>query len=176
MKRLIIAAVLSLAAGVAHAEVAERTDAGFRTRNVVEIAASRDRVYAALGEIGRWWDDAHTYSGKAANMSIRLEPGACFCEALPNGGGVRHGVVALAWPDQGTLRIEAVLGPLQDEGAAGALTFVVKPKGTGVEVIQAYHVGGLRPASAKTFADPVDQVVGTQLKRLKAYVETGKPG
>lgn len=176
MKRLMIAAALSLAAGAAHAEVAERTDAGFRTRNVVEIAATPQRVYAALGEIGRWWGDAHTYSGKAVNMSIRLEPGACFCEALPNGGGVRHGVVVLAWPDQGTLRIEAVLGPLQDEGAAGALTFVIKPKGAGVEVVQTYNVGGLRPASAKTFPDPVDQVIGTQLKRLKAYVETGKPG
>ena len=134
MKNLWIAAALSLAAGAAHAEVAERTDAGFRTRNVVEIAATPQRVYAALGEIGRWWDDAHTYSGKAANMSIRLEPGACFCEALPGGGGVRHGVVALAWPDQGTLRLEAVLGPLQDEGAAGALTFVINGRANSVRV------------------------------------------
>jgi len=58
-------------------------------------------------------------------------------------------VVALAWPDHGTLRLEAVLGPLQDEGAAGALTFVIKPKGSGVEVVQTYNVGGLRAASAK---------------------------
>lgn len=176
MKMFAIAAAVSLLAGAAQAEVTERADGGFRTKNVVEIAAGADKVYAALGEIGRWWDDAHTYSGKAANMSMKLEPGACFCEALPKGGGVRHGVVALAWPERGMVRIETVLGPLQDEGATGAFTFVVKPKGAGVEVVQTYHVGGLRPASAKAFADPVDQVLRTQLERLKRYVETGKPG
>lgn len=174
MKRLAIAAALTLAAGSAHAEVVERAEGGFRIRNVVEVSAPAAKVYGALGEIGRWWDDAHTYSGKAANLSIKLEPGACFCEALPN-GGVRHGVVDIAWPQQGMLRIDGALGPLQDEGAVGALTFQVKPKGQGVEVVQTYNVGGLRPASAKSFADPVDQVMRTQLLRLERYVETGKP-
>jgi hypothetical protein len=83
--------------------------------------------------------------------------------------------VALAWPDQGTLRLETALGPLQDEGAAGSLTFQIKPKGQGVEVVQTYHVGGLRPASAKSFPDPVDGVLRTQLQRLARYVATGKP-
>lgn len=175
MRILSIAAAALLATGAAHAEVVERTEGGFRTKNVVEISAPVDKVYSALGEIGRWWSDEHTYSGRAANMSIKLEPGACFCETLPRGGGVRHGVVALAWPDQGTLRIEAALGPLQDEGASGAFAFQIKPKGAGVEVVQTYHVGGLRPASAKAFPDIVDQVLKTQLLRLEKYVETGKP-
>lgn len=174
MKRLAIAAMLMLVAGSAHAEVAERAEGGFRIRNVVEVNAPAATVYAALGEIGRWWDDAHTYSGKAANLSVKLEPGGCFCEALPK-GGVRHGVVVLAWPDQGTLRIDGALGPLQDEGVTGALTFQIKPKGQGVEVVQTYHVGGMRPAAAASFAGPVDQVMRTQLLRFERYVETGKP-
>lgn len=174
MKLLMIAAALTLSAGAAHAEVAERSGSGFRIRNVVEVNAPAAKVYAALGEIGRWWDDAHTYSGKAVNMSLKLEPGACFCEALPN-GGVRHGVVDIAWPQQGMLRIDGALGPLQDEGATGALTFQIKPKGQGVEVVQTYHVGGMRPAAAESFAGPVDQVMRTQLLRLGKYVETGKP-
>jgi hypothetical protein len=36
-------------------------------------------------------------------------------------------------------------------------------------------VGGLRPASAKAFPDPVDQVLKTQLMRFAKYVSTGKP-
>lgn len=175
MKILSIAAAVTLVAGAAHAEVIEQGEGGFRTRQSVEIAAPPDRVYAALGEIGRWWDDAHTYSGKAANMSVKLEAGSCFCETLPKGGGVRHGVVVLAWPDQRMVRLDAALGPLQDEGAVGALTFQVKPKGAGSELVETYNVGGLRPASAKNFAGPVDAVMATQVKRLKSYVEAGSP-
>lgn len=175
MRTIVTAGLCALAASAAHAEVTERTEAGFRTRNVVEIAATPQRTFAALAEIGRWWDGAHTYSGQASNLSLKLEPGACFCETLPNGGGVRHGVVVLAWPDQGTLRLEGALGPLQDEGATGALTFTVKPKGLGVEVVQTYHVGGLRPASVQSFPGPVDQVMRTQLERFARYVATGRP-
>lgn len=174
MKILSIAAAASLLAGAAHAEIVEQGEGGFRLKQTVEIAAPPDKVYAALGEIGRWWDDAHTYSGKAANMSMALEPGACFCEALPK-GGVRHGVVALAWPDQRMVRIEAALGPLQDEGATGALSYQIKSKGAGSEIVQTYNVGGLRAASARTFSGPVEQVMTTQVQRLKRYVETGKP-
>lgn len=175
MKILSITAMTVLMAGAAHAEVVEQGEGGFRLKQTVEIAAPPDKVYAALGEIGRWWDDAHTYSGKAANMTIRLEAGACFCETLPKGGGVRHGVVVLVWPDQRMVRLDAVLGPLQDEGAAGALTFQVKPKGAGSELVQTYNVGGMRASAAKSFAGPVDGVMSTQMRRLKAYVETSGP-
>lgn len=169
------AAILSLAPLAAQAEVVERTEAGFRTKKTVEISASPDKAYAALGQIGSWWDGAHTYTGKASNMTLKLEAGACFCEALP-GGGVRHGVVALAWPEQHTLRLEAALGPLQDEGAAGALTFKAAPRtGGGSTVTVTYHVGGLRAASARTYPDLVDQVIATQAVRFGKFVDTGKP-
>ncbi|MFN3512238.1 MAG: ATPase [Phenylobacterium sp.] len=174
--RTILAACFAVAmGGAAHAEVVEQSDAGFRIRNTVATAASPDRVYAALGEIGRWWDDAHTYSGQAANMTLRLESGACFCEALPQGGGVRHGVVALAWPDQSLLRLEAALGPLQDEGAAGALTFQARVKDGVTEIVQTYNVGGMTADRARRFAPLVDQVMRTQLERLGRYAATGAP-
>lgn len=169
------ALILSLAPLAAKAEVVERADTGFRTRKTVEVAVSPDKAYAALGQIGSWWDGAHTYTGKASNMTVKLEAGACFCEALP-GGGVRHGVVALAWPDQHTLRLDAALGPLQDEGAAGALTFKISPKiGGGSTVTVTYHVGGMRAGAAKAFADPVEQVIATQAVRFGRFVDTGKP-
>ena len=37
-------------------------------------------------------------------MTLTLKPGGCFCEALP-GGGVQHGVVIMAWPAQGLVRL-----------------------------------------------------------------------
>lgn len=175
MRFALIAAVAAVlgTAGLARAEVKSTWAAGIRLENKVVIAAPPETVYAALGQIGKWWDSEHTYTGDAANMTIALEPGACFCERFPKGGGVKHGEVVLAWPSQ-LLRINGDFGPLQDEGASGALTFTLKAAPGGTEVIQTYNAGGLRPemvAGAALF----DQVLGGQLKRLKAFVETGKP-
>lgn len=173
--RILAAAFLGLACGgAAQAEVVGRFDSGFRTRNIVEVAAPPGRVYAALGELDRWWNGAHSYSGQAANLSIVLEPGGCFCERLPQGGGVRHGVVVAAWPGR-LVRIDGALGPLQSEGVAATLSFEIRPKGQGSEVVQTYNVGGARPELVASMADPVDKVVGEQLLRLERYVETGRP-
>lgn len=167
-------ALALLIGGAARAEVSEPWDTGFTTRNVVQIAARPDRAYAALGEIGRWWSSAHTYSRNAANLSLALKPGGCFCETLP-GGGVQHGTVILAWPAQGILRLDAPLGPLQEMGVTGRLTFEIKPKGEGVEVVQTYTVSGGRAGISKMVGAGVDGVVAEQLRRYARYVETGKP-
>ncbi len=178
MKTIIAAAVLALAATGVHAEVTDRTEAGFKAQNSIEITSPRATVasaYSALGEVGRWWDPAHTYSGKASNLTLRLSPGACFCENLPGGGGVRHAEVVLAQPDSGVLRLEGALGPLQEMGAFGLLTFEVKAKGAGVEVVQTYLVRDLPPGAASAIAEPVDAVLRGQLSRFAKYVETGRP-
>ena len=175
MRSWMLAAVAALAlTGAARAEVVETGPQHFRVRIVQQVAAPPDKVWKALGEVGRWWSDEHTYSGKAASMTMPLAANACFCEALPNGGSVRHGVVALAWPDQRTLRVEAALGPLQDEGVAGALTFQLKGKDGGTELVTTYNVGGVRDVTLKA-APLVDKVIAEQTVRLKRYVETGKP-
>ena len=166
------AAALLFGAGGASAEVKSTWEDGLRTENRVVIAAPPEKVYAALGEIGRWWNGEHSYSGDSKNMTIALTPGGCFCEALP-GGGVKHGEVILAWPGT-TLRIQGGFGPLQDEGASGALTFNLKKVEGGTEVIQTYSIGGLRPDMVKA-APLFDSVFGEQLTRFKSYVETGKP-
>jgi uncharacterized protein YndB with AHSA1/START domain len=159
-------------AGAARAEVAWKDEAGFRLTYVAQVAAPPAKVYAAIGEIGRWWSDDHTYSGKAANLSMSLQPNGCFCEALP-GGGVRHGTVEAAVPNR-LVRIDAALGPLQDEGVAAAWAFALKPKDGGTEMMVTYNVGGLRPEMGAAAAG-VDGVMGEQVARLKRYVETGKP-
>lgn len=170
----IVAAALLLAGSSAHAEVVEKGASYFRLKSVQQVSAPPAKVYAALGEVGRWWSDQHTHSGKAANMTMPLTANACFCETLPNGGGVRHGVVALARPDQGMVRVEAALGPLQDEGVTGALYFQLKPKDGGTELTLTYNVGGARDFIVAA-APGIDAVLSEQAARLKRYVETGKP-
>lgn len=172
-----VAAILVAIAAPAQAEVKQTWAAGFRLENTVVITAPPEKVWAALGQVGKWWNGAHSYSGDSANMTMPLTPGGCFCEALPRlgaGAGVQHGVVVMAMPGQ-TLRINAPLGPLQGEGVAAALTFTLKATADGgTEVVETFNVGGARPEIVG-YAAGIDGVVGEQLTRLKAFVETGKP-
>lgn len=175
MRTAVLAAMAALmSAGAACAEVIETGTQGFRIRSVQQINAPPARVYQAIGELGRWWDDAHTYSGKASNITLPLQAGACWCETLPGGGSVAHGRVILAWPEQNMVRADAALGPLQNEGVSAVLTFLAKPKDGGTELTVAYYVGGARPEGVK-LAPAVDGVLNGGWARLKRYVETGKP-
>ncbi len=175
MRSMVLAALAAVAfTGAARAEVVETGPQGFRLKSVVQIEAPPARVYQAIGEIGRWWDSAHSYSGKAENITLPLQANACWCETIPGGGSVRHGVVVLAWPEQGMIRADAALGPLQDEGVNGALFFRMKPKDGGTELTITYNVGGARDFVLKA-APQVDGVLTGGWARLKRYVETGKP-
>jgi hypothetical protein len=167
----VIAALLL--GGAAHAEVVDTGPQGFRLKSVLQVKAPPARVYQAIGEIGRWWDGAHTYSGRAENLSLSLTAGGCWCEAIP-GGGVRHGEVLLALPEQGMIRIDAPLGPLQDEGVSTALFFHMVPKDGGTELTVTYNVGGVRDFALKA-APAVDGVLSGNWARLRRYVETGRP-
>lgn len=173
MRVLLTAAFAAvIVASGAHAEVRATTDTGFTIVHKAKLAAPPAKAYAALGEVGGWWDDAHTYSGKASNMSLPLEAGGCFCERL-EGGGVQHGRVVLAMPGS-MLRLEGALGPLQSEGVSATLTFELKPAGDGTDLTLSYKVGGYHAEGVRQWAAPVDQVLGVQASRLAAYA-SGKP-
>ena len=173
MKASSLAMLATLAwAGATQAEVVSTGPQGFRLRTSQQVAATPDAVFKAIGDIGKWWSDAHTYSGKAANMTMPLAPNACFCESLP-GGGVRHGVVDLVVPNR-QLRVSAALGPLQDEGVSAALFFNLVPKDGGTALTFTYNVGGAR-AEMIAAAPVIDGVISEAARRLKSYVETGKP-
>lgn len=176
MKTVLAAALaLTAVAGAARAEVAETWDTGFSLKGKADLSVRADRAYAALGEIGKWWNGAHSYSGSAANLSLSMKPGGCFCEAMPN-GGVEHGRVVLAWPAQGTLRLDAPLGPLQSQGVSAALTYAIKPAGADASTIEmTYVVSGGKPGIGPMFAKGVDAVMTEAFARYEKYVETGKP-
>jgi uncharacterized protein YndB with AHSA1/START domain len=167
------AAAIALAAaiaGAARAEVVEADAGGFTVREKVDIAASPQVVWAALGHPGDWWSSEHTYSQDAHNLSVRLETGGCWCEALPGGGAVRHMVVVNVQPER-TLRLVGALGPLQALGVAGAMTFTLKGEGGHTALTWTYDVGGHAVGGLDKLAGPVDGVLNEQAHRLEAYAE-----
>lgn len=169
-----LAAAALLATSAGPAEVVDAGDTGFSVRETVVVEADAAKAYAAVVAVGRWWDPAHTYSGDAANLSIDARPQGCWCEKLPDGGGVRHMEVALAMPGK-MLRFVGGLGPLQGMGVLGAMTWTFKPaeKGTTVEVT--YAVGGHSANGFKDFSAGVDGVLHGQVERYARFVNTGKP-
>src|SRR5262252_216399 len=156
-------------------EVIESTPSGFSVRNTAANNAPPATVYAALtGKIGGWWDPAHTFSHDARNLSIDAKPGGCFCERLPDGGGVQHMSVVYASP--GTLlRLTGAIGPLQEAALAATMTWNLSRAGDGTTVELTYTVGGFRVGGFRDLPTVVDGVLRGQLGRLKAFVETGRP-
>jgi uncharacterized protein YndB with AHSA1/START domain len=172
---LACAGVALLGTGDARGDVVEATPGGFTTKAVVTIAATPSAVFDAMvRSVGLWWDPEHTYSGDARNMSIDARPGGCFCERLPEQGGVQHGTVVLVIPGK-TLRLTGGIGPLQESGVAGSLSFQLAGRESASDVTMTYSVGGYRQGGLQTLAPLVDSVLAVQLRRLKSYVEKGTP-
>lgn len=169
MKRLFLAA--TLLATPAAAEVKSATDAGFEVVNVATVAADPTAVYAALRTPDKWWNSEHTWSGDAANMWIDAQAGGCFCERMPDRGSIQHARIVAALPGK-QLRLSGALGPLQAEAVTGTFTWDLKPVDGGTEVTQTYVVGGYVRTGAAGLAPVVDQVLGMQLARLKAFAAT----
>ncbi|GLQ49341.1 hypothetical protein ACFFJT_20485 [Dyella flava] len=169
---LLIAGLTATAA--AHASVVTAEAGGFQVKSTLTINSTPDKVYEALSNIGQWWNLAHSYSGKAANLSLQTRAGGCFCEKLADGGSVQHMVVIYADPNH-ELRLNGALGPLQTEAATGVLILSLKAQGNATELTEIYSVGGWTKGGWVSWASPVDAVLLDQITRLKNYVETGKP-
>jgi len=172
--RFAVAAVAVLLSGAARAEVLKAADTGFVARNTATIAAHPDQVWAALIAPARWWNPAHSWSGKAANFSLDARAGGCFCETLANGGSVEHQHVVFSNPGQ-LLRLVGGLGPLQPEPVSAVLTWSLKADGEGTQLTQTYAVSGVVDGGLSGWAAPVDGVIREQLQRLERLIETGSP-
>jgi uncharacterized protein YndB with AHSA1/START domain len=155
--------------------VIESTAAGFIVRNTAAINAPPANVYAVLTDkVGGWWDPAHTFSHDARNLSLDARAGGCFCERLPDGGGVEHMRVVYASPGK-LLRLTGAIGPLQEAALVGTMTWTLLQAGSGTTVELSYTVGGFRAGGFRDMPTVVDGVLRGQLARLKAFVETGRP-
>lgn len=169
MNRLSLALVgLALSAGAASAEVTDRSENGFTLTYERAVTAPPAAVFEAIGRPAAWWSDAHTYSGDAANITIDLRPGGCWCEALP-GGGVKHAEAVLVWPDRRMVRFDAPFGPLQGMAADAVLTISWADAEDGATRLLkwTFVVSGQGVGAA---ADPIDSVIGEQFSRLADHL------
>ena len=170
---LLAAAVGGTAGGRAVAATADVSPTGFVVTLRHEVKVTPHRLYEALGEIDKWWNGSHSWSGQAANLSLAMQAGGCFCERW-GANSVMHARVIHAAEDK-LLRLEGSLGPLQALATTSILTFALAPKDGGTTLIVTYRVAGNEAAGLQQLAGPVDGVIGEQVRRLVAYVETGKP-
>ncbi|MDB5499686.1 MAG: polyketide cyclase/dehydrase-family protein, partial [Phenylobacterium sp.] len=169
MKTLMgLALAAAMLGGAAHAEVTDKSAAGFEVTEKATIAAPAAKVWDALMRPDRWWSSQHSWSGDAKNLYF--DPSGCFCERLKR-GAVRH--MTIVYNDGATtLRLNGGLGPMQLTGASGNLGITLKPANQNTELTMTYDVGGYAKGGlAETLAGPVDMVLGEQVARLKKYLE-----
>lgn len=167
--RLIAAGwAMALAATPAVAEVKSASANGFEVEQRTEVAVAPAYLYRAFADLPGWWSDAHTYSGKAANLSLDLRPGGCWCEKLPGGGGVEHMRVAYVEPGK-RIVLTGSLGPLLAEATTGVLQVAIDATPTGSVLVMNYRAAGFFKGGAAKLAPAVDQVLGEQVKRIGPY-------
>ena len=170
-----MACVFAIGSAPLAAEVMSVGPSGFAIKHEVAVKASPGPLYDALTvKVGSWWNPAHTYSHDSKNLSIAAVPGGCFCERFPDSGGVQHMTVVYASPGK-ALRMIGALGPLQGLGLAGSLTWDFKKSDDGTTLVVTYGIGGYMAGGFEKIAPVVDGVIGEQVARLKAFVETGSP-
>ena len=167
---LIAAWALALVAAPVHAEVVERSADHFVLKYEVGLETTPEDIYAAIGDVSHWWAGSHTYSGFSANLSMPLEAGACYCEALADGTTFEHGRVLQADPATGVL-LEAPLGPLKGKTTMARWSIGWLPANRGWTLVMTYVVRG---TGVGAFADAVDGVMGQQFGRLTHLMEYGE--
>lgn len=170
----------ALLAAPAQAEVVESSDTHFVSRHAVEVAVPPKDAWLALIAPADWWNDSHTWSADASNLSLTPQAGGCFCETMPAEddddsfgleGSAQHMVVVQAVPRK-VLRMRGALGPLQSEPVDGVLTITMQPiegdEGdiTGTRFVWEYVVGGTMRFEIPAISQAVDGVIGEQAMGL----------
>jgi uncharacterized protein YndB with AHSA1/START domain len=175
MSRIIATTFLILTPVLARADVVDSAANGFTVKTTLNIQAAPDEVYRKLiHNVGDWWNSAHTFSGDAHNLSIDEKVPGCFCEKLPNGGGVRHFELVRVNPGKAIV-MTGGMGPLQSMAATGSLTIQLSAVNGSTKLEANYAVTGYQAGGMNTLAAPVDGVLAEQFTRLKNYIEKGKP-
>ena len=171
MFRPLLAAVaaLALSAAPAAAEVVARTADSFTLRYAVGAEIAPDDIPGALTDLPKWWDSAHTYSGSAANLSLDLTPGGCWCERLADGTDFDHGRTVSATPDG--FVFNAPFGPMRGKTTKAELTVTWPAANRGwtptwTMVVEGPGIGAM--------ADAIDAVMGAGYQRWLSWLERGE--
>ena len=172
MPAFLVLALLALAPALSQAAVKQAASDSLLIQDSRVLHVTPAKAYAALSDVAHWWDSEHTWSGNAANLSLKPEADGCFCERW-NDNSVRHMQVLVAIKDH-QLRLQGGLGPLQGMAAEGVMTFTLKPTGDGSTLSFEYRVNGASSSGLDKLAAGVNSVLMQQLDRLQRYAETGK--
>ena len=152
----------------ASAEVVSASSNGFEVRETVQLVVPPDVAWSSFANVSQWWDPDHTYSGKSENLTLSLQPGGCFCERFPKGGGIEHMRVTYVEPGK-RIVLTGALGPLLYEGTAGVMDVQAKPIAGGSQLTLDYKVAGFANGGADKLAPEVDGVLAAQMTRLRTY-------
>lgn len=166
MRVLGIIVAITMAAP-ASAEVVNASSNGFEIRHVVDVPGTPVQAIERFGQVDKWWNPSHSYSGRAENLSLKLQAGGCFCETLADGGGIEHMRVAYYQPGK-RLTLTGALGPLLFQATTGVMDVQFAPSGAATKVTMTYRAAGFASGGADKLAAPVDQVLGEQMKRYAA--------
>ena len=168
MRRMLPIGLLAMLASPASAEVVAASAHGFEVRHVVQTVIPAPAAFAAFGQLPSWWDKDHSYSGDAANLSLSMTPGGCFCEKLPDGGGIEHMRVAYVVPGE-RLVLTGSLGPLLYEATAGVMDVKFERVAGGSRLTLNYRVAGFANGGGEKMAPLVDQVLGQQMAHFRKF-------
>ncbi|MEJ6789337.1 hypothetical protein BrevBR_07270 [Brevundimonas sp. BR2-1] len=169
LRPLLAAAVLVLSAAPATAEVVARTADSFTLRYAVGAEVAPEDIGPSLTDLPKWWDSAHTYSGSAANLSLDLTPGGCWCEKLADGTEFDHGRTVSVAPDG--FVFSAPFGPLRGKTTKAELTVTWPGANRGWTPTWTMVVEG--PGTG-AMADGVDAVMGAGYQRWLHYLESAE--
>jgi hypothetical protein len=172
LKSMIAAAVTALAlltASSAAAEVIARTADSFTLRYEMGAEIDPSDIPGSLVDVGRWWDSAHTYSGDAANITVDLTPGGCWCEKLADGAQFEHARVVSIAADR--IVFDAPFGPLKGKATSAVLMVSWPPAAAGWTPTWVMTVEG---PGLGAMADDVDSVMGAGFQRWLRYLERGE--
>jgi hypothetical protein len=174
----VVLPLVLLLAAAARGEVKRAAADDLTVEHHLSTSVAAPQLYRAIGQVDKWWSGTHTWSGSAANLSLKLEAGGCFCERWAE-GSVEHGQVIQTLRDR-LVRLHATLGPLMDLAVSGVLTFQLSPpaagsSGKGADLVVTYRISGDSTHGLKALAGPVDKVLGEAAARLVHFAQTGKP-
>jgi hypothetical protein len=164
------------ACAVARAEVSQASPSGFIVTERREVSAAPASLVKAMEHVADWWGDTHTYSERAANLSLEARAGGCFCERWAD-GSVEHARVIYAAP--GIVRLSGALGPLQGLAVSGVLTFAIQaPEGGARDssknlLVVTYRIGGGEAADMQRLPAMVDAMMGETTDKLARYLGAG---
>ena len=164
----IIAAAAFCASGAAQADVVSANANGLHVRQEVQIVVPPANAFVAFGQISSWWNPEHSYSGKAANLSLSLTPGGCFCERFPDGGGIEHMRVTFVEPGKRVL-LTGSLGPLLYLATTGVMDVQFERIAGGTKITLDYKAAGFAEGGADKLAPVVDGVLAEQMRRYRQF-------